>query len=100
MVYINSSIVSYDPVVQGEYCLVPGFEPAHFIFAQVVDVTLQDGLSANIDGDVLDGARKRRKWGRQHAGAGAVLSIAEVRAAVEPFCKRIRPIDAYAVTLQ
>ena len=61
VVYINSSIVSYDPVVQGEYCLVPGFKPAHFIFAQVVDVTLQDGLSANIDGDILDGPRKRRK---------------------------------------
>lgn len=56
-------VVCDDSLVKSQDRLVARLEPAHLVLPQVIDKTLQDRLTSDIDGHVLDGTRKHRVTG-------------------------------------
>ena len=54
----NSGVVGYHPFVKCKNGLICSFQPANLVSSQVVDRTLKNSFSANIDSHILDWSSK------------------------------------------
>ena len=54
----DPGVVSDDSLVQGQDGLVSSLQPPDLVLSEIVDLALQHGLPAHVDGDVVDGPRK------------------------------------------